>query len=111
MTKEKIEELKTKYGESIYEGEISFTDADDNAHKVEFIFRKPSTADIESHVKTAAKSPIAANNNLLQSLIIHPEAGPIIDAIRDFPLACGKFVDNELLPFLGGNVISKSRKL
>jgi hypothetical protein len=110
-TKEKIEELKKAHPEGIYEGEISFNDAEEKLHTVEFIYRKPNTADIEFHAKTSQKNPIVANLNLIQSLIVHPEAGPIISEMREYPAAYGRFVDEAISPFFGANVAVKSRKL
>ena len=108
---EKIEELKTKHPEGIYQGEISFNDSEDQPHTVEFIYRKPATADFESHTKTAQKNPIAANLNLIQSMIVHPEPGPIINEIREYPIAYGRFVDEAVVPFFGASVTVKSKKL
>jgi len=110
-TKEKIDQLKEKFPEGIYEGEISFNDAEDKLHTVEFIYRKPITADIESHVKSSQKNPIVANLNLLQSIIVDPEPGPIIESIREYPAAYGRFVDEAITPFFGANVTVKSKKL
>jgi hypothetical protein len=107
----KIEELKKKYPSGIYEGEISFSDAEDEIHRVEFIYRKPATADIEAHVKSGQKNPIVANLNLIQSLIVYPEPGPIIEAIREYPMVTGRFVDEAINPFFGSNVAVRNRKL
>ena len=109
--KEKVEELKKKYPEGIYAGEISFIDAEDKSHKVEFFFRAPVTADIESHSKAAQKNPIVANLNLIQSLIVHPEPGPVIEDVREYPIAYGRFVDEVIAPFFGGSVQVKKTKL
>jgi hypothetical protein len=109
--KENIEQLKERYPEGIYEGAISFSDSEDAMHSVEFIYRKPTNADVESHTKAGQKNPIVANLNLIQSLIVHPEPGPIIDVIREYPLAYGRFVDEAITPFFGSNVTIKSRKL
>jgi hypothetical protein len=110
IDKAKIDELKAQYTD-IFEGVISFNDAEDKLHTAEFIYRKPSTADIESHAKNAAKNPIVANLNLTQSLIVHPEPGPIIESIREYPAAYAKFVDEAIVPFFGANVTVKSKKL
>jgi hypothetical protein len=108
---EKIDQLKTRYPEGIYEGEMTFTDAQDKFHKVEFVFRTPVIADIESHSKSAQKNPIVANLNLIQSLIVYPEPWPIIDEIREYPVAYGRFVDEVLAPFFGGNSTARKTKL
>lgn len=110
-TKEKIDELKTRYPDGIYQGEISFNDSENVLHTVEFIYRKPTTADVEAHIKAGQKNPIVANLNLVQSLIIDPEPGPIIDSIREYPGAYGRFVDEAINPFFGANIAVKSRKL
>jgi hypothetical protein len=110
IEKTQIEELKQKHG-VIYEGVVAFNDEDDKLHEVEFIYRKPRTADIEAHAKSAARNPIIANLNLIQSLIIHPEPGPVIDEIREYPAAYGRFVDEAISPFFGVNATVRSRKL
>jgi len=110
-TKERIDELKLKHPEGIYQGEISFNDAEDKLHNVEFIYRRPTTADVESHVKASQKNPIVANLNLIQSLIVDPEPGPVIESIREYPSSYGRFVDEAISPFFGANVTVRSRKL
>jgi hypothetical protein len=110
-TKEKIDQLKARHPEGIYEGEISFNDDENRLHTVEFIYRKPTTADIESHAKAGQKNPIVANLNLIQSLIVDPEPGPIIGEIKEYPMATGRFVDEAISPFFGANIAVKSRKL
>ena len=111
MNKEKLEELKKKHPAGIYEGVINFNDAEDQFHTVEFIYRVPSMADLEFHAKTSQKNPIVANLNLIQSLIVHPEPGPVIAQIREYPAAYGRFVDEAISPFFGANVTIKSKKL
>ena len=111
LEKAKIEELKALNPEGIFEGEFSFNDEDSKLHTVEFVYRKPTTADIESHAKAGQKNPLVANLNLIQSLIVHPEPAPIIDAIREYPAAYGRFCDEAVLPFFGANVTVKSKRL
>jgi len=111
VEKTKIDELKKQFTDGIFEGAINFNDEEDKLHTTEFIYRKPSTADIESHAKAAAKNPIIANLNLIQSLIVFPEAGPVIESIRNYPAAYAKFVDEAVVPFFGANVTVKSKKL
>jgi len=111
MTKEKIEELKKANPSGIYEGEISFFDEEDKSHKVEFIFRRPSTADIEAFTAAAQKNPIVANLNLIQSLIVHPEPGPVIREIQEYPAAANKFCEEAVLPFFGARTAIRRKKL
>ena len=111
MNEEKIEELKKKNPEGIYEGEINFSDEEDKPHHVEFIWRKPTMADVESHAKASNKNPIVANLNLIQSLIVHPEAGPIMAELQAYPAAAGRFVEEAVSPFFGANVLTKTKKL
>jgi hypothetical protein len=106
-----LEQLKERNPSGIYEGSISFNDDEDTLHTVEFIYRKPVTADIEAHAKTGQRNPIIANLNLIQSLIVHPEPGPVIEEIREYPAAYGRFVDEAISPFFGANVSIRSRKL
>jgi hypothetical protein len=110
IEKQKLDELKARCG-SVYEGEISFNDDEDNFHNVEFIWRKPTTADIEAHSKASQRNPIVANLNLIQSLIVHPEPAQIVEAIREYPAATGRFVDEAVSPFFGANVTVRHRKL
>jgi len=111
IEKERLEALKKDYPTGVYEGSISFSDEADSVHEVEFLYRKPTIADIEAHSKSAQRNPIVANLNIIASLIVYPEAGPIIDQIRDYPAAYGRFVDEAISPFFGANVTVKSRKL
>ena len=111
MDENKIEELKKKYPSGIYEGEISFSDDEDNFHKVEFIYRKPTAADGESYAKGVQKSVPVANLNFIQSLIVHPEPGPVIEQLRNYPAAYAQFVSEVLSPFFGSNITAKGRKL
>jgi hypothetical protein len=108
---ELIEKLKKEHPAGIFEGLISFNDDADKLHEVEFIYRKPTTADIEGHAKTSQRNPIVANLNLIQGLIVHPEPGPVIEEIREFPGAYSRFVDEALTPFFGANVNIRSRRL
>jgi hypothetical protein len=106
-----LEKLKKENPGGLYAGSISFTDSEDEAHEVEFFYRKPSTADVEAHAKAQQRNPIIANLNLIQSLIVHPEPGPVIDAIRDYPMTYSRFVDEAVSPFFGANITVRSRKL
>ena len=109
LEKAQIEELKQKYG-VVYEGAIAFSDEEDKHHEVEFVWRKPRTADIEAHAKAAQRNPVTANLNLIQS-IVHPEPGPVIEEMREYPAAYGRFVDEAVSPFFGANATVRSRKL
>jgi hypothetical protein len=106
---EQLNKLKTSYT-AIYEGGISFTDDDDTLHEVEFIYRKPTTTDIEAHAKGSQRNPITANLNLIQSLIVYPEPGPVIEQMRKYPAVYGRFVDEAISPFFGANVMVRNRK-
>lgn len=111
LDKAQIDELKQKYG-VIYEGEISFTDTDEKPHIVEFIFREPKTADVEAYAKNAQTvGGVTANLNLIQSLVVHPTAAGVIDEIREYPNAYGRFVEAVIQPFFGANVQAKKTKL
>ena len=111
MNKEKIEELKKANPSGIYEGEISFTDAEIKRHEVKFVFRKPSTTDIEAFLITAQKNPIVANLNIIQSLIVHPEPVQIIEKLREYPAATNKFVEDVVIPFFGAGVTAQKKHL
>jgi hypothetical protein len=111
LTKEKIKELKEAHPEGIFEGAISFTDADGKPHNVEFIYRRPAVADGECYAKATQKSVPVANLNFIQSLIIFPEPGPVIEQLRDYPSAYAHFVQEIISPFFGANFSARSRKL
>jgi hypothetical protein len=110
VDKAKLDELKTARGE-IFEGDISFNDNDGAFQRVEFIFRKPLIADMESYSKAAQRNPITANLNIVQSLIVHPEPGPVVAQIAPYPAAYSRFVDEVVTPFFGANVAVRSKKL
>ena len=111
LEKAKLEELKAKHPHGIFEGEINFTTDENETKTVEFIYRKPVIADMEAYSKAAQKNPITANLNLIQSLIVEPEPVGIITALRDYPAAYSRFVDDVISPFFGANVAVRSRKL
>jgi predicted glycoside hydrolase/deacetylase ChbG (UPF0249 family) len=111
IEKEKLEQLKKAHPGGLLEGTVNFTDEDDIPHEVAFIYRRPTTADIEAHAKTSQKNPIVANLNLISSLIVYPEPGPVCEAMREFPAAYGRFVEEAISPFFGANVTVTKRKL
>jgi hypothetical protein len=110
IEKAKLDELKQSHS-NVFEGAISFNDDEGGFHEVEFLYRKPTTADMEAHSKSSQRNPILANLNLVQSLIVYPEPGPVIEQIREYPVAHGRFVDEAVAPFFGANVSVRSRKL
>ena len=107
----KLEELKAARPGGLLEGAISFNDDENRFYEVEFIFRKPTVADMESYNKSVIKNPLIANLNLVQSLIVYPETGSVIEQIREYPSAVGRFIDEAVSPFFGANVTVRSRKL
>jgi len=111
LTKEQIKELKEKHPEGIFEGSVSFTDADNKQHNVEFVYRKPTIADGECYAKALPKSVPIANLNFIQSIIVYPEPGPVIDQLREYPSAYAYFVHEMLSPFFGANFVATSKKL
>jgi hypothetical protein len=82
IDKATLEELKQARPSGIFEGVISFNDDEDRFHEVEFIYRKPTMADVEA--QSSQRSPIAASLNLIQALIVYPEPGPVIEALREY---------------------------
>jgi hypothetical protein len=66
---------------------------------------------MEAFSKAAQRNPLVANLNLVQSLIIFPDPGPVISQIREYPAAYGRFVDEAVMPFFGGSVTIKRRTL
>ena len=110
VPKEIMAELKTKHG-ALYEGRIAFQDRNDAYQQVDFIFREPTNADAEVMMQAAARDPMAANRNLLASLIVYPEPRDVMAELSDYPLAIGRFNDAEVVPFFGGgNSTSVSKR-
>jgi hypothetical protein len=106
-----IDELKKKHG-AIYEGAISFIDAEDKPHTAEFIFREPKTVDVEAYSKNAQTVGFVTGNlNLIQTLVVYPEASGVIDSIRNYPNAYGKFIEAVIQPFFGANTVASKKKL
>lgn len=111
IEKAQIDELKQKHGE-VFEGEIDFNDADGNRNTVEFIFRRPKTADVEAYSKNAQTVGVVTGNlNIIQSLIVYPEPAGVVEKLREYPNAYGKFVEAVIQPFFGASVEARSRKL
>jgi hypothetical protein len=110
IEKEIIDKIKKEKGE-IYYGELGFDTKEGKSHSLEFLFRRPLVADMETFQKTSQKSGSVAQENLLRSLIVYPDATTIIDEVRDYPSAIAEFVDGEISPFFGSNVRRGSRKV
>jgi uncharacterized iron-regulated protein len=111
ISKEQIEALKQRHQGGIFEGSINFDDDMDNAHTVEFIWRKPLTVDLEAYSKVAQRNVMAANLNMMQSLIVYPEPAEVVAQIREYPGAYGRFVEEAVMPFFGSHAIVSRRKL
>ena len=111
IEKAQIDELKSKHG-AIYEGELNFSDEADNSHNVTFIFREPKTVDVEAYLKSVQSVGIATGNlNLIQSLIVYPEPASVVEKIRKYPNAYGKFIEQVVQPFFGVNAEARKKKL
>jgi len=108
--KEIVEKAK-KENVEVYYGEIRFADKAGAAHSAAFLFRKPLVADIEVYQRTAQKSPYVSNENLLRSLIVHPQVDEVMVQVRDFPIAVDSFVGSEIVPFFGASVQTASQKV
>lgn len=111
IEKDQLDQLKKDHPSGLYEGAVSFVDEEGKSHQVEFLYRKPSMADLEAHTRTVQRNPMVANLNILQSLIVHPEPGPVIERIQDYPGAYARFMDEVIGPFFGSAVEVTSRKL
>jgi hypothetical protein len=111
IDKATLDELKAAYPSGLYEGTIGFTDSKNTPHEVEFIYRKPTTADMENYTRSCQKNPIMANLNLVQSLVVFPEAVKVIVQLQDYSIAVGRFVDDAISPFFGANATVRSREL
>ena len=110
ISKEQVAELKKRYGD-VYQQSLDFQDGDGNPLSVEFVYRKPRVSDIEAYQKAAPKSGMVANQNLMQTVIVHPEPASVMAQVVDFPNAIGRFVEDSLVPFFGANVVARSTRL
>jgi hypothetical protein len=111
LEKEKIEELKQKYPQGIYEGSISFVDETGKQQTIEFVYRQPVVADMEAFQKTAGKNMFVAQINLVQAVVVYPEPHSVIGQLRMYPIAVGQFVDQAIGPFFGAGADIKTTKL
>jgi hypothetical protein len=111
ISKEELEQIKKNNPGDLYEGAITFNDENGQLHTIEFFYRKPTTADIEAHSRTAQRNPIVANINLIQSLLVYPDSGSVIAVIQEYPASAGHFVDEAIIPFYGANVTVRTRKI
>ena len=111
MNKEKIEELKKKNPSGIFEGVVTFNDEGNRRHEVKFVFRKPTTADIESFLKGSQKNPLVANLNMVQSLVVDPEPVQVIEKLKDYPVATNKFMEEVIIPFFGAETTTQMKIL
>ncbi len=113
ISKETIASVKEKNPSlELYKGAISFNDAKKQKQKLEFIYRKPSVADMEVYNKAASKNGITAQSNLLHSLIVFPEeAREITDKLMDYPPVVASFVNEAILPFFGTEIEAESSQI
>lgn len=112
MTKETIEKVKAQNpGVELYRGEISFCDHEGKKHDLEFIYRRPSVADMEAYTKAVPKSSITAQSNLLAGLIVHPAAAEIINELAAYPPVVADFVNENISPFFGTAIASRSSRI
>lgn len=112
MTKEIIEKVKKENeGLELFLGEISFKDENGKTKALEFVYKKPVVADMEAFNKAAAKSGFTAQSNLLNSLIVYPEPGEITGALREYPPVVAEFVEENIVPFFGSAITSKSSRI
>jgi len=110
ISKEKIEELKQKYGQ-VYKSEIEFKDEEDNDRVIEVIFRKPNADDLDSFQTESQSSLSLARQNMFNSLVVYPEdKKKVMDEIGNYHGVYLQFVE-ELSPFLAMKAKVKNSKL
>jgi len=110
ISKEKIEELKQKYGQ-VYKSEIEFKDEEDNDRVIEVIFRKPNADDLDSFQTESQSSLSLARQNIFNSLVVYPEdKKKVMDEIGNYHGVYLQFVE-ELSPFLAMKAKVKNSKL
>ena len=112
ITKETIEKVKAQHPDSeLYRGEVSFNDDKGERHELEFIYRRPSVADMEAFNKAVIKSSITAQSNLLASLIVHPAPADIVNELAPYPPVVAEFINENVTPFFGTAIVSRSSRI
>lgn len=100
LSPEKIAELKKTHGR-LLRADINYLDASKKPQRIDIYFRPPTMDEIERLQSTAQKSPRVGNMELLRTVIVHPDAKGVVDALQDLPAVVGRFVQDEIMPFLG----------
>ncbi|MGD1819373.1 MAG: hypothetical protein ACPKOI_05780 [Pleomorphochaeta sp.] len=95
----------------LFIGKINFNDQSKKAHEVEFIYRKPTVADMEFFNSQASKNAMAAQNNLINNLIVYPDKKEVIEKIKDYPAVVAEFVESQISPFFGAQIVSESLQI
>ena len=80
-------------------------------HELEFIYRRPSVADMEAFNKAVIKSSITAQSNLLASLIVHPAPADIVNELAPYPPVVAEFINENVTPFFGTAIVSRSSRI
>lgn len=98
-------------GVELLRGDISFTDDKGEKRELEFIFRRPSVADMEAFNKAVLKSSITAQSNLLASLIVYPAPAEIVNELAEYPPVVADFINENVTPFFGTSIVSRSSRI
>lgn len=93
IEKSTIDELKQKHGR-IYKSHAEWIDENGKSNEIDFIYRRPTVADVERFNREAAKSPIPAQQNFFVDLVVYPESSTLVKQIGDNITVYSEFVNN-----------------
>ena len=97
-----IKKLKQERPDTtLYRAELAYDDEQGAPQTIEFVFRKPRVADMESYAKKSATSTLNANMNLLTSIVVHPDATVVKKTLETSPNVVGSFLNQKIMPFFG----------
>lgn len=112
IAKETIEKIKAQYPDmELRRGVVSFNDDKGERHELEFIYRRPSVADMEVFNKTVLKSSMTAQSNLLASLIVYPAPAEVVEELAPYPPVIADFINECVTPFFGTAIVSRSSRI
>lgn len=105
-----IDEIKAKNtGQKLYKGCLSWEDETQEVHTLEFIYRRPTVTDMEMMQKQAINDAVVASKNLFNSLVVSDKTS--LQILDSYPKVMDSFLVEEVLPFFGSKVQTKSEAL
>lgn len=112
ISAETIAKVKEQHPDmELYRGGVSFNDDNGERRELEFIYRRPSVADMEAFNKAVLKSSVTAQSNLLASLIVYPAPADIVNGLAAYPPVVADFINERVAPFFGTAIVSRSSRI